>query len=719
MSLVALRDRMSLGQIGLGCLSVALGGGMRWTSFALLACVAMWAHRPRYRHDTSARTQASWTAIVAVALAATIARAVYAGDVLDAGVDFLLLLVAQRLVVHRRAREHMQLLLLGTLLMLVGAVVNAELSYPVLLAAYVPVSAFVLVLNLLVSEGERLGQRVSHRLHSEVRARASELRRAAARVSVYAFAGAIVTFLVFPRFGVGAFLRGNMAREAKSGFSNEVRLGDFGTIKDDATVVMHLYPMSLDDTPSRLDVYLRGTSFDHYEAGVWEHRIAGIPAPLVPFQGFSTLAETGKPLLETSPRPPGEVPGRSAPQRFRIVPVAGFASSQDMLRARVTLEDLGTDVLFVASEPLAVRILPRGALERAISPTRGRSGEVRAIKPPGPVQYEFLSRTGTPTLAELAAVVDPTVSPDVERYLQRSPTLSPEVGTLARALTRESKNRIERVEAIHRHLQTFAYTVDLKPSERVLAGADPIEGFLFESRSGHCEYFASAMTVLLRELGVPARVVNGYYGAHHNALGNFYVVRQADAHAWVEVHFGPLGWVTFDPTPPIGRHAGDGAPLWPAASEVIDAVRRAYLEYVIDFDLAKQSALFDGVSLQRNAQHDGGRRLWRAGLVALAFLGVAGLLLRRARFRRLPRPAHVRIYERLLRGLETLGHIRAPYESASRFARRLANDGVRGSDRLLVFANEYERVRFMNMDNSTSVLQMLADGALAAMANGE
>src|SRR5690606_25554975 len=161
-----------------------------------------------------------------------------------------------------------------------------------------------------------------------------------------------------------------------------------------------------------------------------------------------------------------------------------------------------------------------------------------------------------------------------------------------------------------------------------------------------------------------------------NRLGDFWSVRQADAHSWVEVHFGPLGWVTYDPTPPAGRSAGDDASMWPAAAQVIDAIRHAYLEYVIDYDLGKQRALLDGAGLRRSTGSRP-RLAWRPALRYLAIAGVMVLVVlwlrRRQRGSRAP---EVRIYERLLRRLARAGHVRRPTESPSAFGRRLTSRGI-------------------------------------------
>ena len=108
-----------------------------------------------------------------------------------------------------------------------------------------------------------------------------------------------------------------------------------------------------------------------------------------------------------------------------------------------------------------------------------------------------------------------------------------------------------RAVAVERFLQDN-YTYSLNSGVRI-SSADPVAWFLLESREGHCEFFAGAMVVMLRQLGVPARMAAGYAGGDLSPDGDELVVREANAHAWVEVWLGAeRGWVTFDPTPAVG-----------------------------------------------------------------------------------------------------------------------------------------------------------------------
>jgi protein-glutamine gamma-glutamyltransferase len=134
----------------------------------------------------------------------------------------------------------------------------------------------------------------------------------------------------------------------------------------------------------------------------------------------------------------------------------------------------------------------------------------------------------------------------------------------------------------------FAYTLDLPATPREAT----LDHFLFERRAGHCEYFSTAMAVLLRAAEIPARNVNGFLGGEWNASGGYLAVTQNDAHSWVEVWFPGLGWVPFDPTPSGSRNEvvgaqGGGSLVWPVLFWW-DGLQHRWTKWVLFYDLDKQ-----------------------------------------------------------------------------------------------------------------------------------
>ncbi|PYV16326.1 MAG: hypothetical protein DMG21_12045, partial [Acidobacteria bacterium] len=122
-----------------------------------------------------------------------------------------------------------------------------------------------------------------------------------------------------------------------------------------------------------------------------------------------------------------------------------------------------------------------------------------------------------------------------------------------------------------------------------------------KSKAGYCEYFAAAMAVMLRTVGIPTRIVNGFQTGVYNALGHDYVVRARDAHSWVEVYFNGFGWIPFDPTPPDPNETGAA---WGALDDYLDAASLFWSEWIINYDFSRQVELARDVEQQSRFFHE-------------------------------------------------------------------------------------------------------------------
>src|SRR5437899_8503685 len=188
---------------------------------------------------------------------------------------------------------------------------------------------------------------------------------------------------------------------------------------------------------------------------------------------------------------------------------------------------------------------------------------------PGMV-YSVVSRVPVPTAALLArghGDIPPRIR---ARYLQL-PAISPRLRRLAADLTAGAVSPYQRAEAIRRYLQHgFTYTLQapLLPDR-----ADAVDEFLFVTHQGSCELFASALAVLLRAAGIPARLVTGYTTGSYNVFTGYYDVRNSDAHAWVEMFQPGAGWIEMEATPgfvpssdtvgrPVGQWLAADAASW-------------------------------------------------------------------------------------------------------------------------------------------------------------
>jgi protein-glutamine gamma-glutamyltransferase len=247
------------------------------------------------------------------------------------------------------------------------------------------------------------------------------------------------------------------------------------------------------------------------------------------------------------------------------------------------------------------------------------------------------------------------LDPPSPQELDVPATLAPGLAEIGRAWTRDAGTPAAQLAALERRLQSeFTYALDFERPR----SEEPVLHFLQSDRRGHCEYFASAMALLARSLGLPARVVGGYRVTEHNAVGGYFVVRERNAHTWVEAYVPGAGWQTYDPTPP-GALLGASTRETPLLAGLLDAARS-----LMDAALRWLDAL-----------------TWAELLTPLG--AVAGLyaflLWRRSRQgRRAARPPEsdpaLPCLERLTRSLAARGVARPPSEPVECFAARVATD---------------------------------------------
>ena len=178
-------------------------------------------------------------------------------------------------------------------------------------------------------------------------------------------------------------------------------------------------------------------------------------------------------------------------------------------------------------------------------------------------------------------------------YLQLPARLDRRISRLASRVIRNARarNRYDKARAIERFLSTqLGYTLEMKAG-----GPDPLADFLFNVKEGHCEYFSSSMAIMLRTQGIAARVVNGFQRGQFNETAGMFVVKQRDAHSWVEVYFPETDtWVTFDPTPSEGQfnEAADDT-VAGTFGGYLDAIEAFWIQYFVSYDSKEQKTLLE------------------------------------------------------------------------------------------------------------------------------
>lgn len=295
--------------------------------------------------------------------------------------------------------------------------------------------------------------------------------------------------------------------------------------------------------------------------------------------------------------------------------------------------------------------------------------------------YSIISRQTTVT--ELALLEASTDYPAdiLDRYLQLPADFSPRVSALAVEVTSDQPTVYEKVKAVESYLRTIPYTdtIAAPPAE-----VDPVEYFLFDIRTGYCDYYATAMATMLRSLSIPARTASGYAEGTYDEESNLYYTTERDAHTWVEVYFPSYGWIEFEPTAgesPLSRPSGEELPEAGAGLDELPAqqgnqpIPEPTLEDLMNPDFGDSSPFDTG------AEANTGLAglpwwLWAVLTPLLLLAGIWGL-------RRSPRFGPIAftpeqpllLYERLQRWTQRLGlgviDNETPYEQGRRIGRAL------------------------------------------------
>ncbi|MCK6529869.1 DUF3488 and transglutaminase-like domain-containing protein [Myxococcota bacterium] len=356
----------------------------------------------------------------------------------------------------------------------------------------------------------------------------------------------VALFFLLPRFQVGAAAAVGPPVHV-AGFSDEVRLGEVGLAQRRRDPVMRVRAARLGPgAEARIDaLYLFGLALDRFDGRSW-----------------SLSDEVRMPHRGRRPTWP---PPRKPPPDADLV-------------LEVTRERLDTGAIFTAGDPVAV-FGPFGGLETTVT------GGLFLPAPPPRLTYVVYART-TP-----AGDPAPLSAEERGRYLA-IPPVSARVRALARELAARGATPGEKARAMEDHLARGDLTYTLIQPDP--GGEDPLDAFLFTARAGHCEYFASAMAVLLRAEGIPSRIVNGFLADEYVAPGGYLLVRQSDAHSWVEAHLPGRGWTRFDPTPAAGDGAGGHALT--SLGHYLDLLRERWDRLVLDYDLGAQFGAWSRVS---------------------------------------------------------------------------------------------------------------------------
>jgi hypothetical protein len=478
-----------------------------------------------------------------------------------ATVHLMLFAIIVRLFSATTTRDYLFLTLMAFTTMLASAILTVDTGFIVFFFLFLglAVSTFVGLEMWRSAQGAVVqpiqnGTRAANRLHN-----ALGVTSAAIAFGSIAVGGLI--FLLLPRF-TGGYMSGlNLQPTLISGFSDDVELGEIGEIKKSSVVVMRI---KVDGGPERANgVHWRGIALTSFDGRRWFNDPRE-PATLTPAsEGWIHLGngEAGRRMV-----------GRPIQYTVLLEPIAStalfFVNQADSVRG-----EFGNDSNSGAMSQRRTYLL-QDASGSVFNPYHNFAR----------MRYEARSILPAPPAKALREAGEDYPASMHEMYLQL-PKLDPRIPALAKQITEHMETPYDKARGIESYLRShYGYTLDLTGTPP----ADPLAYFLFEKRAGHCEYFASALTIMLRSIGIPARLVNGFLTGEYNDVGGDFIIRASDAHSWVEVFFPGYGWMTFDPTPP-GNDAPPG--MFARFGRYWDWFQLQWSEWVINYDFVHQMTL--------------------------------------------------------------------------------------------------------------------------------
>jgi len=620
---------------------------------------------------------------------------------LDSLVHLVLFVMLVRLFSAQTDRDHFFLAGLSFAMVLAAAVLTVDSTFLFALAGFVLVATGTFILMEMMHACTKAAvQGRDPNVPRAYRKLSFAIATVAPVLLVLMFAAGALIFFVLPRVSAGYFNAYASGNDLSTGFSDHVELGRIGQIQQSRSVVMHV---RIDgDMNAGRELKLRGVILNEFDGHTWSN------------------TQKQKIQLRRNPEGNFDLRGITAGDR---TPAAGYP-----VHYQVTLEPFVNSVFFLMVNPQSLHGNYRQLAADSFA-------DVYDFDPDNPVtRYEADSvlRLGRTRVGRNhPAGYLPQVLKDFLGFTR----VDPRVRALAQQITSNAPHPYEKARAIESYLSShFAYTLELPKT----TPQDPIASFLFERRQGHCEYFASAMAVMLRTLGIPSRIVNGFSGGEYNDVSSQYVIRASEAHSWVEAYIPDEGWMEFDPTP-----AGTG--LTESHSNrfmlYLDAMASFWREWIVNYDLGHQIRLTQDAS-RGSRQLVGQAQLWfkshydrllawahrtedRLGrstvfwgervlalfvivLLIASFprlISLAHRLRLSRRPERAPQLAATLWYERMLHYAARQGFDKSPAQTPTEFASGINDERLRAS--VERFTKKYESARFGNSAAEASKLPEL------------
>ncbi len=587
-------ERPLLAMIWLGAMALSvIEGSALYLGAATVAVVANLL-AVRHQKEISLRRLYINIAVVLASLVLLAELLMKGGDMKLSLGHYLILIQLCKLFERKTNRDYVQVMVLSTLVMVVGILLSNELWFAVTLVVYLALACYAACvftlkrgLDAAAANGQDAASREAHASGLTIHWPGGPLRRYAALALSGMLLVGTVLFLLAPRGEAWGNTPGILSRS--SGMAAVPKLGQARKIYQSDRIVM-----TVTQQGGPVSAYMRGKVFYTYTDSHWIPGQIGSPydrlrpvdatmdEPAAAVQQVVMKANYLTTLFATPPA--GHVEFVGAWDDYGRVDLTGDPSAALAMTPSV-LEVDGTFRLRVPSD-VKVRL---GSLEDVVYRVyvRPETSPRRADRQPA-------------YAAAVAAMMDNAPPPLVgSRTVHARVYTHPNVAALAErwcadladpdatSATPDDERCLRIADRLADNLRKrCSYTLDLTDAT---GSRDGVEDFLFYLKRGHCEYFASALTVMCRHLNVPARYVQGFHASSAGGTGGKFVVRERNAHAWTEVYVPSRGWVIIDATPAAGRGTGDQTTGWLAG--LWNSAKAFWHEKIIEYDAAAREAL--------------------------------------------------------------------------------------------------------------------------------
>jgi hypothetical protein len=418
----------------------------------------------------------------------------------------------------REPWDHLQVYFMALLQLIIASVLMSSIAFGIIFVLFLIVFVSAIVFAHFIKEGVEVH---------------SDLWKPIVYISLLIFVINVIFFISIPRVSGGILGRHHLKRIKSVGFSEKVNMGSFGEFKLDPTIIMRIELDPMIPGP----YYWRGMTLDYYDGTSWNN----------------TLIRTRRSVKKIE-------------DEFVVQPFTGRTVSQ-----KIMLELIDSDVIFgldrivsvkgnfyrLERDPSASLYVPRKSSER--------------------LQYTVVSDEDKTIQSESTALSHGEKYLDIPDYMRHK--LKTFTENIIKSENARHLPNLRKSNIIEKYLRkNYTYSLNVRPPADNI---DPVMYFLFTSKTGFCEHYATAMTLMLRSIGIPARVVTGFLGGELNEYGGYIIVRQSNAHSWVEALIDNK-WTRFDPTPAVSieRHS--------AISLFLDMLRLKWNRYVVAFSLSDQ-----------------------------------------------------------------------------------------------------------------------------------